>query len=165
MSETAILYSSHPITFGELEIAILAAGGEVVHEPRNGYRLLGRIEKGRQIVFLNGDLVPKSPEQFWREHLLTGSEEILQMVEAGLGEKPVIDFLMQVNHLRGSGLLCVELAYQCAIRWPCVVWAETWDVLQGEYIVTVYARKDMERLRAEQTSFFSTMPNISDAEE
>ena len=87
------------------------------------------------------------------------------MVEAGLGEKPVIDFLMQVNHLRGSGLLCVELAYQCAIRWPCVVWAETWDVLQGEYIVTVYARKDMERLRAEQTSFFSTMPNISDAEE
>jgi hypothetical protein len=164
MSDTVILYSSHSITFEELGTAILVAGGNIVHSPGKGYRLLGRVEDGERIVYLFGDMKSQSPEHFWKERLLTTPEEILQAVEAGLGEKPVIDFLLQIGHTYGSGLLAVELAYQCASRWPCVVWAETWDVLQGDYVVTVYTKEAMERVRAERTTFTSTMPVILDVE-
>ncbi|HEU5378531.1 MAG TPA: hypothetical protein VFV38_24175 [Ktedonobacteraceae bacterium] len=127
-------------------------------------KILGRVEDSKRIVYLFGDREAPDPEQFWEKESLYADEENLQAVVAKLGKKPATSFLLQIGHEYGSGLLAVELAYQCALRWPCVVWAETWVPHKGEYIETVYTKEDMERLRAERKTFTSTVPIILDDE-
>ena len=155
MSESVVLYSSHSISSEELNTVILAVGG-IVHTGES--KILGRIERGKRMVYIYGDKEAPDPKQFWEKEALYSEEENLMAIELSLGKKPVISFLLQIGHTPGSGLLAVEFASQCAMRWPCVVWAETWDAQEGDYVVKVYTKKDMDRLQAERRTFTSTVP-------
>lgn len=88
---------------------------------------------------------------FREEKLRYIGKELLEEIEAKLGGKPVASFLIRIGYAPRSGLLAVELVYQCAARWPCLVWAEVFE--QGKFALKVYTREDMERLRTEGEAF------------
>ena len=54
MSERVMLYSSYPITFDKLSVAILATGGEPVTPRGEEFGSLGRIEDGERHVLISG---------------------------------------------------------------------------------------------------------------
>lgn len=118
---------------------------------------------GERAIFLYGDWVAPDPEQFWAKELRHNKH--LPEIEAKLGARPATSFGLEIGKAYGSGLLAVELAYQCAVRWPCVVWANTWDPVEGDYVSTVYTKEDMEHLRAERRTFTTTVPIMLDDEE
>ena len=151
MSERVMMYTSYPLTFDELSAAVLAAGGKSVVPVDEKYDLLGRVEDGKRHVLISGSRNPKNPSRFWEENLPYIGKELLEEIEAKLGGKPVASFLIGIGYAPRSGLLAVELAYQCAVRWPCIVWAEVFE--QGKFAVNVYTREDMERLRREGEAF------------
>ena len=151
MSESVMMYTSYPLTFEELSEAVLAAGGEPVAPVDEKYDLLGRVEDGERHVLISGSRYPQDPSRFWEENLPYIGRELLEEIEAKLGAKPVASFLLGIGHAYSSGLLTVELAYQCAVRWPCIVWGEVLE--EGEIVVKVYTREDMERLRKEGGTF------------
>ena len=109
------------------------------------------MEDGKRHVLISGSRNPKNPSRFWEENLPYIGKELLEEIEAKLGGKPVASFLIGIGYAPRSGLLAVELAYQCAVRWPCIVWAEVFE--QGKFAVNVYTREDMERLRREGEAF------------
>jgi len=151
MAERVMMYTSYPLTFDELSEAVLAAGGEPVIPVNDEYDLLGRVEDGKRHVLISGSRHPQDPSRFWEENLPYIGKELLEEIEAKLGGKPVASFLLGIGHAPRSGLLAVELAYQCAVRWPCIVWGEVLE--EGEIVVKVYTREDMERLRKEGGTF------------
>lgn len=151
MSERVMMYTSYPLTFDELSTAILAAGGEPIVPIDDKYDLLGRVEDGERHVFISGSRNSQTPSHFWEEKLPYIGKDLLEEIEAKLGRKPVASFLLGIGHAPRSGLLAVELAYQCAVRWPCIVWAEVFE--QGKFAIKVYTREDMERLRIEGKAF------------
>ena len=151
MSERVMMYTSYPLTFDEVSIAVLAAGGEPVVPIDDEYDLLGRVVDGKRHVLLSGSRHPQDPSRFWEEKLSYIGKELLEEIEARLGGKPVASFLLGIGYAYSSGLLAVELAYQCAVRWPCIVWGEVLE--EGEIVVKVYTREDMERLRKEGKTF------------
>ncbi len=151
MSERVMMYTSYPLTFDELSAAILAAGGESIVPVDDKYDLLGRVEDGERHVLVYGSRNPQTPLQFREENLPYIGKELLEEIEAKLGGKPVASFLLGIGHAPRSGLLAVKLAYQCAVRWPCIVWAEVFE--KGKFEIKVYTREDMERMRAEGKAF------------
>lgn len=134
MSESVILYSSFPLSWKEIDTALQAAG--TGHVWQEGSALAGSMQDGERAIYLLGDWEALDPEQFWKKKLR--DDDSAPEIEAKLGARPVSDLMLQIGHEYGSGLLAVELAYQCALRWPCVVWAETWVVIEGDYVETVY---------------------------
>ena len=169
MSEQHLLYSSYPISFEELSEAILAAGGETFsleemkaalsasgHDPErwedSEYTRLGQVKNGKAYVLIQGSRhTENNPTRFWEENEPYIGAELLREITEKLSGKPVVSFSLEPGHASRSGLLAVELAYQCAIRWPCVVWAEVFE--DGNWVIKVYTREDMERLRAEGKAF------------
>lgn len=151
-----MLYSSTPLSWQEISIAIQAAGeGNVEKE---GSRLSGTMWDGERAIFLYGDWIAPEPEQFWMEEFRRLKH--LPEIEAKLGARPRASLLIEIGKKYGSGLLAVELAYQCAIRWSCVVLANTWIPAEGDQFSVVYAREDIERLRAENKIFTSSIPIV-----
>lgn len=162
MSESVALYSSAPLSWREFNAVIQAPEQGYIRQ--EGSDLLGAIEDGERYILLYGDWEVLDPEPFWEEALQY--EEHLPEIEAKLGGKPASKLVLRIGHEDGSGLLAVEFAYQCAIRWPCVVRAETWVMLEGTYVEMIYTKDDMERLLMERKTFTSTMPlTTSDKEE
>jgi hypothetical protein len=152
MSEHVTLYSSHLITFEDLKIALHVAGGESVEPTSDRYSLLGRVEEGDRHVTVWGYSNPKEdPQAFWEKNEPYLGQEVLEEIETKLGAKPLTSFALDIGHAPKSSMLAVELAYQCAIRWPCVVWAEV--LKEGNGTVKIYTREDMERLLAEGKDF------------
>jgi hypothetical protein len=164
MSEHVTLYSSHLITFEDLKIALHVAGGESVEPTSDRYSLLGRVEEGDRHVTVWGYSNPKEdPQAFWEKNEPYLGLEVLEEIETKLGAKPIISFAIDIGHAPRSGLLAVELAYQCAIRWPSVVWAEVFE--NEDWIIKIYTLEDMERLRAEGKAFTSYGMYYEDDEE
>jgi hypothetical protein len=165
MSEHVTLYSSHLITFEDLKSALRAAGGEPEKRPDDvSFSLLGRVEDGDRHVILWGNPHPKEdPQAFWKKKEPYLGQEVLEEIETKLGAKPLISFAIDIGHASRSGLLAVELAYQCAIRWPCVVWAEVFE--NEDWIIKISTLEDMERLRAEGKAFTSYGMYYEDEEE
>jgi len=150
MTQRVMLYSSYPITFDKLSVAILAAGGEPVAPRGEGFDLLGRIEDGERHIFISGR-PPQDASRFQDRNLPYLGQELWEEILSRLGGKPVVSFHVEIGYAPRSGLLAVEFAYQCAIRWPCIVYADVFE--EGEWGVKVYAKADIERLRAEGKAY------------
>ncbi len=160
MTERVMLYSSHPITLEELSPLIRALGGSVVTPDSNEYRVLGSIEQGERYIIVSGWPDPRElPTKYWEDYQFANEE----LTVSKLGARPRSSFHIEIGYGPKSGLLAVELAYQCALRWPCVVFAE--EAIGAEMkdgwiakIHTqeiVYTKEDMERLRSEGKAFTS----------
>ena len=150
MSERVMMYSSYPITFDKLSVAILAAGGEPVTPRGEEFGLLGRIEDGERHVLISG-CPPQDAPSFQDGELPYLGQELWEEILSKLGGKPVISFHVGIGYAPRSGLLAVEFAYQCAIRWPCIVYADVFE--EGEWGVKVYANADIVQLRAAGQAF------------
>jgi len=163
MTERVMLYSSRPITLEELSPLIRALGGSVVTPDSNEYRVLGSIEQGERYIIVSGNPVPpQSTTDFWEEDKFD-DEKLSNEIVSKLGARPRASFHIEIGYGPKSGLLAVELAYQCALRWPCVVFAE--EAIGAErkdgWIAKihtqeiVYTKEDMESLRSEGKAFTS----------
>jgi len=142
-------------------MAIQAAGeGNIENK---GSQLTGAMWDDERAIFLYGDWVAPDPEEFWEKELRKLRH--LSEIETKLGGRPAISFMIEIGKEYGSGMLAVELAYQCAIRWPCVVLADTWNPVEGDSISTIYTKGDIERLRAGRTTFTTTVPIMMNNEE
>jgi len=147
-----MLYTSYPLTFDELSEALLAAGGEPDPPVSDEFDLLGRVEEGKRYILLSGHRKPDmEPSQFWEDTVFHLGPELSEEIAAKLGARPVTSFHIQIGYGVRSGLLAVELGYQCALRWPCIVWAEIFEA--GQWIVKVFTVEDMEHLKAEGQAF------------
>lgn len=152
MSERVMLYTSHPMTFEDLSTAIVAAGGKPDPSAGDEYDILGRIEEGERHILVSGYRKPDmEPSQFWDDTVFHLGQNLALEIEAKLGAKPVTSFYIEIGHGPRSGLLAVELGYQCALRWPCIVWAEVFEA--GQWVVKVFTLEDMQRLRSEGKAF------------
>lgn len=153
MSERVMLYTCYPLNFDELSDAILAAGGKP--DPtasKSEHDLLGRIEEGKRYILLSGYRKPDmESSQFWEDTVFHLGPELSEEIASKLGAKPVTSFHIQIGYGPRSGLLAVELGYQCALRWPCIVWAEIFEA--GQWVVKVFTLEDMEHLKAEGKAF------------
>lgn len=163
MTERVLLYSSHPITLEELSPLIRALGGVVVTPDSNEYRVLGSIRQGERYIIVSGNPVPpQSATDFWEEDKFD-DEMLSNEIVFRLGARPQSSFHIEIGYGPKSGLLAVELAYQCTLRWPCVVFAEEaigierkdgWiSKIHTEKIV--YTKEDIKRLRSEGKAFTS----------
>lgn len=154
MLEAVVLYSSTPLSWREINEVIQSVHGGSIW--REGAKLLGSIRIGERYTTLYGDWEPQDSGQFGKKG------DTLPEVEARLGKRPSTSLLLEEGRAYGSGLLTVELAYQFALHWPCVVWADTWDPVEGTHVSTVYTKEDMERLRGERRTFTSMVPIAAD---
>jgi hypothetical protein len=153
VSERVMLYSSHPLTAEDLWVAVRAAGGEPVVPEDEDYDLLGRVEEGKRYVLISGRKRPMDGERFWETNLPYLGQELLEELCAKLGSKPRVSFLIAIGYEPRSGLLAVSFAYQCAIRWPCIVYA---DVYAGQtWEVKVYTKAEIEQLYSAGEAFTS----------
>src|SRR5579863_10453568 len=150
MSERVMLYSRYPITFDKLSVAIRAAGGEPVAPRGEGFDFLGKIEEGERHILISGR-PPQDASRFQDENLPYLEQELWEEIVSKLGGKPVVSFHVGIGYAPRSGLLAVEFAYQCAIRWPCIVYADVFE--EGEWGVKVYAKADIVQLRAAGQAF------------
>jgi len=152
MSEDVSLYSSYPLTFEELSEAILASGGEPKPLGSDEFDLLGRVEEGERYILISGHRRQHmEPAQFWEQTVFHLGMDLAEEIASKLGAKPVTSYLIEIGYGPRSGLLAVELGYQCALRWPCIVWAEIFEA--GQWVVKVFTVKEMERLRSEGKAF------------
>jgi hypothetical protein len=144
MSERVMLYSSYPATFEEFLSVIQAAGGNSASPIEEGYDLLGRIENGERHVLISGEKNPPDPDHFLKENLPFLGQELFEEIQAKLGAKPVRSFHISIGYAPKSGLLAVSFAYQFALCWPCIVYADVFE--KEEWKVKVYGKEDIERL-------------------
>jgi hypothetical protein len=165
MSEMVILHSSYPLSGKEFSTVMQIAGKGYIEG--EGAEFTGAFwdGDGERAIFLYGDWDAPDPEQFWEKELRY--EKRLPEIEAKLGGRPATSFGLEIGKGYGSSWLALELAYQCAVRWPCVLWAwaDTWNPFEGDHIMTIYTKEDMERLRAEKGGFTTTVPLMVNDEE
>ena len=153
MSERVMLYSSHPLTAEDVWVAVRAAGGEPVMPEDEEYGLLGRVEEGKRYVLISGSKRPMDGDRFWETNLPYLGQELLEEICAKLGSKPRVSFLITIGYAPRSGLLAVSFAYQCAIRWPCIVYADVYA--EGEWGVKVYTSAEIVQLSSAGEAFTS----------